>query len=176
MTFRVWECLLGFEGCRAWNLSMMSDTSVSILMCLFLSCMCLYDFLPLPGNAPANRFEKCRSVSLGRFAQGLVYRQPMPCGRTLSAEASCFSGKAGNLLADTETSLICQRRFFPDFERIRANQAVKWTVFLRITLPSPFTEANRSSKLGCSSKTNRFGFLPDMPGFQGRFGGYSIAV
>ena len=44
--------------------------------------------------------------------QGLAYRQSMPCGRTLSDEASCFSGKARNLLAGIGTFLVCQQRNF----------------------------------------------------------------
>ena len=115
--------------------------------------------------APANRLGNA-GATLGRFAQGLVYRQSMPCGRTLSDESSCFSGKTKRLLAGIGTFLMCQQDFFAVFERIGANQVGKWTAFLRITLPSPFTEANRSSKSGCSSKANRFELLPDIPGLK----------
>ena len=114
MTFRVREWPVAFERCRAWSLSTMSDTSVSILMCLFLSCMsastilvCSLWNLLFGKCAPANRLGNA-GATLGRFAQGLVYRQSMPCGRTLSDESSCFSGKTKRLLAGIGTSLICR--------------------------------------------------------------------
>ena len=71
-------------------------------------------------------------ASLAWFAQGLAYRQPMPCGLTLSPQASCLCSVAGKLLAGVGTSLLCQRRNYSDFERIGWD--FNWGVgsFLRI--------------------------------------------